>query len=155
MDWRVQMIRGGGSSISNYSGPLTCGLLRADARSEMAEVEQDILIRSVCNTLVPKLVSVDKPLLRSLLMGVFPGTDLVVVEEAKLEKQIRLLCQARHLDCTDNFMEKCLQLYQIQRITHGVMMVGEVGTGKSACWKILLEAMVANVSRRPWVLQNG
>ena len=74
-------------------------------------------------------------------MGVFPGTDLVVVEEERLEKQIRILCQARHLDCTDNFMEKCLQLYMIQKITHGVMMVGEVGTGKSACWKILLEAM--------------
>ena len=38
-------------------------------------------------------------------------------------------------------MEKCMQLYSIQTITHGVMMVGPVGTGKSAVWTVLLQAM--------------
>jgi len=38
-------------------------------------------------------------------------------------------------------MEKVLQLYQIQKLVHGVMMVGPSGCGKSAAWRILLEAM--------------
>lgn len=38
-------------------------------------------------------------------------------------------------------MVKILQLYQIQNIHHGVMMVGNSGTGKSAAWKLLLDAM--------------
>eukprot|EP00116_Pleurobrachia_bachei_P013385 sb/3473647/ len=35
--------------------------------------EQDILIQSVCETLMPKLVAEDIPLLQSLLSDVFPG----------------------------------------------------------------------------------
>ncbi len=35
--------------------------------------EQEILIQSVCETMVPKLVAEDIPLLFSLLTDVFPG----------------------------------------------------------------------------------
>lgn len=38
-------------------------------------------------------------------------------------------------------MTKILQLYQIQTIHHGVMMVGNSGSGKSAAWKVLLQAL--------------
>ena len=40
-----------------------------------------------------------------------------------------------------SFMEKCLQLYTIQRLLHGVMLVGPSGCGKSAAWKVLAEAI--------------
>lgn len=36
--------------------------------------EEGILIQSLCDTLVPKLIAQDIPLLESLLQGVFPGT---------------------------------------------------------------------------------
>ena len=51
------------------------------------------------------------------------------------------MCKLRHFECTDNFMLKCMELFQIQRITHGVMLVGTVGTGKSTVWRTLLDAM--------------
>ena len=38
-------------------------------------------------------------------------------------------------------MTKILQLFQIQTIHHGVMMVGDSGSGKSAAWKVLLHAL--------------
>ena len=108
---------------------------------KVVEQEQYLLIESVCNTLVPKLVSEDLPLLRSLLIGVFPGMDLVVVEQAQLEVEIKTLCKKNHYEAEPVFITKMLQLYEIQKITHGVMMVGSVGTGKSAVWKTLLAAM--------------
>jgi dynein heavy chain 1 len=34
-----------------------------------------------------------------------------------------------------------LQLYQIQSLSHGVMLVGNSGTGKSSAWRVLLQAL--------------
>lgn len=38
-------------------------------------------------------------------------------------------------------MEKVLQLNQILKLHHGVMMVGPSGCGKSAAWKVLIESL--------------
>jgi len=43
---------------------------------EISDWEQSILIKSLCDTLVPKLVAEDIPLLSSLLQGVFPGSSI-------------------------------------------------------------------------------
>lgn len=40
-------------------------------------------------------------------------------------------------------MEKAVQLYQIQQLRHGVMMVGPSGSGKSTAWRVLLDAMTS------------
>jgi dynein heavy chain 1 len=42
---------------------------------------------------------------------------------------------------SNEWVEKLLQLYQVQIIRHGVMMVGPSGSGKTASWKVLLEAL--------------
>ena len=42
---------------------------------------------------------------------------------------------------SDTFIEKCMQLYQIQYLHHGVMMVGPTGCGKTGAWKLLLYCM--------------
>lgn len=34
-----------------------------------------------------------------------------------------------------------MQLYEIQNLHHGVMMVGPTGVGKTAAWKLLLDCM--------------
>jgi len=119
-------------------GPEKFGLLSED---EVAKSEQKILLRAIFDTLVPKLVAQDKPLMQSLISGVFPGADVGIVDNQILQDEIRRLCKLRHFECTENFMLKCMELYQIQRITHGVMLVGTVGTGKSTVWRTLLDAM--------------
>lgn len=111
------------------------------SEDEVAENEQKILLRAIFDTLVPKLVAQDKPLMQSLISGVFPGADVGIVDNKILQDELRRLCKLRHLECTENFMLKCMELYQIQRITHGVMLVGTVGTGKSTVWRTLLDAM--------------
>ncbi|KNE70419.1 hypothetical protein AMAG_14553, partial [Allomyces macrogynus ATCC 38327] len=106
-----------------------------------SETEQEILIQSVCETVMPKLVIDDLPLLRSLLADVFPGIEYRPVDLQKLEEAIRAVCKERFLDPTEAWMSKILQLYQIQHIHHGLMMVGPSGTGKTTNWKVLLEAL--------------
>ena len=99
------------------------------------------MIKSLCDTLVPKLVAEDIPLLQSLLTGVFPGSTIIQIREEKLIEQLEKLSIKHNLICKGPFTEKVLQLYQISNLHHGVMMVGPTGCGKSAAWKILLEAL--------------
>lgn len=41
----------------------------------------------------------------------------------------------------EKWIAKILQLYQIQKIQHGLMMVGSSGSGKTNAWKVLLSAL--------------
>ncbi|BGP45295.1 dynein heavy chain [Rhodotorula kratochvilovae] len=104
--------------------------------------EQEILIQSVTETIVPKLVAEDVPLLTSLLADVFPGVEYVPVNLDKLKEHVFAVCKERHLVADDVWLQKVVQLYQIQNIQHGVMMVGPSATGKTAAWRVLLAALV-------------
>lgn len=61
--------------------------------------EQEILIQSVCETLVPKLVAEDIPLLFSLLSDVFPNVIYTRAEMTKLKDEIRKVCAEEYLVC--------------------------------------------------------
>lgn len=61
--------------------------------------EQEILIQSVCETLVPKLVAEDIPLLFSLLSDVFPNVSYTRAEMSGLKEEIRKVCAEEYLVC--------------------------------------------------------
>ncbi|XP_042240101.1 dynein heavy chain, cytoplasmic-like isoform X4 [Homarus americanus] len=109
--------------------------------------EQEILIQSVCETMVPKLVAEDIPLLFSLLSDVFPGIEYTRAQMTGLKEEIRKVCAEQFLVCGEgeeqgaHWMEKVLQLYQISNLNHGLMMVGPSGSGKSTAWRVLLRAL--------------
>ncbi|CAG8487876.1 5917_t:CDS:10 [Dentiscutata erythropus] len=103
--------------------------------------EQEILIQSIRETIVPKLVADDIPLLTSLLADVFPGVEYSPVDLDKLTAEIKNVCNEKYLLDGEMWLEKVLQLYQIQNIHHGLMMVGPSGSGKSTAWKVLLQAL--------------
>lgn len=54
--------------------------------------EQEILIQSVMETVVPKLVAEDIPLLNSLLADVFPGIQYSPAAMARLRKEVKRVC---------------------------------------------------------------
>ena len=56
-----------------------------------------ILIQSVCETVVPKLVAEDIPLLYSLLSDVFPGVKYTTAEMKNLRREIAAVCEECHL----------------------------------------------------------
>jgi dynein heavy chain 1 len=77
----------------------------------------------------------------SLLADVFPGVDYLPVDLEALRQQIVKVCTERRLVCGERWVAKILQLYQIQKIQHGLMMVGPSGTGKTNAWQVLLAAL--------------
>ena len=85
--------------------------------------EQKILLQSVCDTLIPKLLAEDIILFNSLFIGVFPDANVSNIQEELLKLKVIELCKRRNLINHENFVEKIIQLYQIQKMNHGVMMV--------------------------------
>lgn len=103
--------------------------------------EQTLVIQSIRETVMPKLVAQDIQLLSSLLEDVFPGVDYKPAAISKLREAIVEVCTQRNMVPGDQWIEKVIQLYQIQSIHHGLMMVGASGNGKSTAWQVLLAAL--------------
>ncbi|SBT70312.1 dynein heavy chain, putative [Plasmodium malariae] len=106
-------------------------------------MEQTLLLKSVCDTVYPKLVSSDILLIKSLLSGVFPNVNIGVFEERTLLNEIHRICKLRFYTPEERWVTKICQIYQIMKLQHGIMLVGDVGTGKSSAWKTLLDSLEA------------
>ncbi|KAI4840996.1 dynein heavy chain [Plasmodium brasilianum] len=106
-------------------------------------MEQTLLLKSVCDTVYPKLVSSDILLIKSLLSGVFPNVNIGVFEERALLNEIHRICKLRFYTPEERWVTKICQIYQIMKLQHGIMLVGDVGTGKSSAWKTLLDSLEA------------
>lgn len=90
----------------------------------------------------------------SLLEDVFPGVEYAPVDLDALKAKISEVCAERHLVTGDLWIEKVVQLYQIQNISHGLMMVGPSGSGKTQAWQVLLAALerLDGVEGTPYVI---
>lgn len=119
-----------------------------DLNSDETVQEQKILMQSVCETMKPKLVADDIPLLSSLLSDVFPNISYEESKMTDLHKQIEIVCKemclvygAAETEQGSAWVEKVLQLYQISKLNHGLMLVGPSGCGKSTACRVLLKAL--------------
>ncbi|KKA28538.1 hypothetical protein TD95_002241 [Thielaviopsis punctulata] len=130
------------SVLVSSGGLKRARLLAGDVPDELDEkFEPEIIVQSIRETIAPKLIKDDVDIMGDIELLCFPGINYVPANLETLETAIRTLAKERNLVVTDSWMVKILQLYQIQNIHHGVMMVGNSGTGKSAAWKLLLDAM--------------
>lgn len=77
----------------------------------------------------------------NLLQGVFPGSSIPTIREPELRENILKVAKMMLLQTDESFIQKVLQLYQIQRLHHGLMMVGPSGCGKSKAWQVLINAL--------------
>ncbi|XHG04755.1 hypothetical protein AWENTII_008001 [Aspergillus wentii] len=104
-------------------------------------VEPQIIVQSLRETIAPKLVRDDVERMLEIQTQDFPGVEYVRANFDKLTAAIREIAEEQHYVDSEMWINKALQLHQIQTIHHGVMMVGKSGSGKSAAWKILLQAL--------------
>ena len=74
----------------------------------------------MCETVVPKLVAEDIPLLHSLLTDVFPGVKYRSADVGQLKAEIAKVCAEMYLVCGDNdssaaqWLEKVLYAVRCQ-----------------------------------------
>ncbi|EFX05210.1 dynein heavy chain [Grosmannia clavigera kw1407] len=122
---------------------LTDGRATTEAASlgEVEAVEPEIIVQSIRETIAPKLIKADVAIMGGIEARCFPGVRYVPANLEALETAVRRLAGERQLVVNETWLTKVLQLYQIQRMHHGVMMVGSAGSGKSTAWRLLLEAL--------------
>lgn len=129
---------------------VSCGnLKRAKIQSSALPIntekrwEAQLVLQSLHETISPKLLGNDITILKTIEEQVFPGLSYLPLDLNAISDSVKHFARAQYLVPTDAWLDKTLQLLQIQNIHHGIMMVGSAGSGKSSCWKTLLKALEA------------
>ncbi|QDS73112.1 Dynein heavy chain, cytoplasmic [Venturia effusa] len=130
-------------SVLVSSGGLKRGRILIQNEKSLKDdvVEPQILVQSIRETIAPKLIQPDAELLRNIQEESFPGVHYIEAPLDDLKHAIQAEATEARIVASDAWMTKVLQLYQIQNLHHGVMMVGPSGSGKSSAWRILLKAL--------------
>ena len=103
--------------------------------------EPEIIVQSIRETVSPKLIKSDVEQLVEVQHRDFPNVQYVPAQLTKLRIAIEEVMNERHLTPTEAWMTKIFQLYQIQNIHHGVVMVGQSASGKTQIWQVLQQAL--------------
>ncbi|EFJ08553.1 hypothetical protein SELMODRAFT_185288 [Selaginella moellendorffii] len=114
----------------------------ATKRVDPEMVEDVILMASMRDLIMPKLIYADIPLFNALLTDLFPGVDLPPKENDVLKRALEQELLAKGLQVVNAFVLKIIQvfLYDCMLARHGNMLVGRTGSGKTESWRALQRA---------------
>ncbi|KXZ45909.1 DHC7 protein [Gonium pectorale] len=115
-----------------------------------AEVEAEIIIRSVAATKLPTLTFDDNSRFKALIADLFPGAKLTDARNEALEKALVEAAASCKMELTQQQIDRMLQLHLACEQRIGVIIVGPSGSGKSTLWE-MLERAYERLGRKPIV----
>lgn len=108
-----------------------------------------MLLRALRDSNLPKFLTDDIILFNGIISDLFPGTKPPVPDYGTLISSIEEVIAEDGLQPVDDFINKCIQLYDMTVLRHGLMLVGPTGAGKSTCYRTLQKCVSLPPSSSP------
>ena len=116
-----------------------CGNLRR----KLDLPEDQLGLRALYDVNLAKFTSNDIPLFLGITSDLFPKVTLPAPDYGDLKPSLEEQCLKHNMIPKENFIKKCIQLYDTIMVRHGLMLVGKAYSGKSMVIKTLQRAMSA------------
>ncbi|KAH9582136.1 Dynein heavy chain [Trypanosoma melophagium] len=114
------------------------GLMKRESPNEKEDV---LLLRALRDSNMPKFLEQDLILFSGIISDLFPGVELPVRDYGSLLDVLREKAIEMQLEPTDMFLKKCVQLYEMNILRHGQMIVGPTMGGKTCATRVLQATM--------------
>lgn len=123
-----------------------CGIARQEKVEKLRpvidrEFELGVLVQSLRESVVPKLVKKDEQIFDELLEKHFAGITYANEADSEFVTELESYCSKMRLTITPQFINKAWQIAQIQESHHGFMLVGDAGSGKTTTSKAALSVL--------------
>ena len=122
-------------------------VLNATKNIQLSRVEHDddemsILYKAVMDVNLPKFVSDDLPLVEGIMKDMFKIKPLQI-DRGVMKERIKAVCKAQKVQPTNWFVNKVVQLYEMIRIQHGIVIIGETMSCKTVLYRVLAEVLTS------------
>ena len=114
--------------------------------------ELKIILSSLEDSILPKLVRLDRSVYFKIINDLFSGIELQSKIEDKLTTKLTKACTLRGFIPNNEFVEKAIHLCKTLEYHKGVMMVGESGSGKSAIFEVVVHVLSSMNGLEPQVV---